>query len=197
MAATEMRFPNASGASVEIKETKEAAQPNGLDNKLVGNTQLLAEVTLPADLPTGWLEYVVATPAGDADGKIMVLSADLVVDEKEPNNGFREAQELRPGQFARGSIQGDNDVDVFAFAAQAGQQMKVIVSSGGPLLMDAELNCYDSRVQLLAGVDDDHSRDPVLTLKTLVDGTVFLCVSSAHDVGGEWHSYLLTVEEAK
>jgi hypothetical protein len=30
-----------------------------------------------------------------------------------------------------------------------------------------------------------------------VDGTVFLCVSSAHDVGGEWHSYLLTVEEAK
>jgi hypothetical protein len=26
---------------------------------------------------------------------------------------------------------------------------------------------------------------------------VYICVSSAHDIGGEWHSYLLAVEEVK
>lgn len=195
--ATEMRFPTAAETSVEIKEAKDAAQPNGLDNKMVGNMELLAEVTLPANLPTGLLEYVVTTPAGDAIGKVMVLSADSVIDEEEPNNGFREAQELPMGRFARGSIQGNKDVDVYAIAAQAGQRLKVTVMSGGPLLMDAELNCYDSQGQFLASADDDQSRDPVLTLETQAEGTVFLCVSSAHDVGGEWHSYLLIVEDVK
>jgi len=195
--ATELRFPTADTIGVEIKETKDAGPPKGLDNQLVGDTQISAEVILPADLPMGLLEYVVVTPAGEVAGNILVLAADSVIDEQEPNDGFREAQELRPGQYARGSIQSDKDVDVFGYPARTGQQLKVTVTSGGPLLMDAMLHCYDSRGQFLAAADDDQSRDPVLTLKPLADGMVFLCVSSAHDVGGEWHSYLLTVEEVK
>lgn len=195
--ATDLRFPTAAQINVEFKETKDAGQPKGLDNKLVGNTQLAAEVTLPADLPTGLLEYVVIMPAGEVAGKIRVLSAESVIDEKEPNNGFREAQELRPGQVARGNIQSDKDVDVYAFPTQAGQRLRISVTSGGPLLMDALLHCYDSRGQFLAAADDDQSRDPVLILTAQADGRMFLCVSSAHDVGGEWHSYYLTVEETK
>ena len=205
--ATQLRFKSvdeASGAepvaapiSVEIKETKDAGQAKGLDNKLVGNTQFVADLTLPADLPAGFYEYVIVTPAGEAKGKISVLAADSVIDEKEPNNGFREAQELLPGKLARGSIQGDKDVDVFAFPANAGKQLKITVTSGGPLLFDAQLDCYDSRGQFLAAADDDQSRDPVVTLKTQADGIVYISVSSAHDVGGEWHNYLLAVEEVK
>jgi len=195
--ATVLRFPAAGEIKVDIKETKAAGQPKGLDNKLVGDAMILAEVTLPTELPTGLLEYVIATPAGEATGKIMVLAADSVVDEKEPNDGFRQAQALRPGQIALGSIQQDKDVDVYALTAQTGQQFKVTVTSGGPLLMDAELYCYDARGQFLAAADDDQSRDPVLTFKPTADGTIFLCVSSAHDLGGEWHSYLLAVEEVK
>lgn len=205
--ATELRFvkageanasePVAAPISVEIKETKDAGQAKGLDNKLVGNSQLVADLTLPADLVAGLWEYVIVTPAGEAKGKISVLAADSVVDEREPNNGFREAQELPAGKHARGSIQGDKDVDVFAFPAQAGQALKITVTSGGPLLIDAQLDCYDARGQFLAASDDDQSRDPVVTLKTQADGMVYICVSSAHDIGGEWHSYLLAVEEVK
>lgn len=205
--ATELRFTNAGEVSesepvaapisVEIKETKDAGQAKGLDNKLVGNTQVVADLTLPADLAAGLWDYVIVTPAGEAKGKIRVLAADSVIDEKEPNNGFREAQELLPGKLARGSIQSDKDIDVFAFPAQAGQQLKITVTSGGPLLMDGQLHCYDSRGQFLAAADDDQSRDPVATFKTQTDGIVYICVGSAHDIGGEWHSYLLAVEEVK
>jgi hypothetical protein len=99
--ATELRFvrpaeaggtdSNAAPIRVEIKETKDAGQAKGLDNKLVGGTQLVAELTLPDDLPAGIYEYVIVTPVGEAKDKIRVLAPDAVVDEKESNNGFDEA----------------------------------------------------------------------------------------------------------
>jgi hypothetical protein len=65
------------------------------------------------------------------------------------------------------------------------------------VIFDADLHCYSARGQFLAAADDVESRDPFMTLKSPVEEIVFLCVSSAHDIGGEWHSYLLTVEEVK
>jgi len=195
--ATELRFPKAPGVKVEIKEKKDAAQPNGLENKVVGESQIVAELTLPADLAAGLLEYIVATPAGEVSGKIPVLTAANTVDEMEPNNGFRETQKLEPGKSVRGSFQGDKDADVYEFSAKAGQKLKVTVTGGSTLLMDAALTCYDTRGQFLAAADDGDTRDPALTLTLSADGPVFICVTDAHDKGGEWHSYLLTVEEAK
>jgi hypothetical protein len=195
--ATEFRFPKATEVQGEITEKKDAGPPKGLENKLVGDTQLLAEITIPANHPAGILEYVISTPAGDAMGKLRVLAADTSFDEAEPNNGFRESQELRSNQFARGAIQGDKDVDVYKIIAKAGQQLKVTVTSGGPTIMDAALHGYDARGQFLAAVDDSESRDPVLMLKSPTDGPIYVCVSSAHDIGGEWNSYLLSVEDVK
>lgn len=195
--ASELRFPKAPGVKATIKEKKDAAQPNGLENKVVGESQILAELTLPADLPAGPLEYTIVTPAGDVSGKVSVLAAANAVDEKEPNSGFSETQKLEPGKSIRGSIQGEKDVDVYEFTAKAGQKMKVTVTGGSMLLMDAALTCYDARGQFLAVSDDAETRDPVLSLTAPADGPVFLCVTDAHDKGGEWHSYLLTMEEVK
>jgi len=195
--STEFRFPKAAEVKGEITEKKDAGPPKGLENKLVGDTQLLAEITLPANHPAGILEYVISTTAGDAVGQLRVLAADTSIDDQEPNNGFREAQELQSNQFARGAIQSDKDVDVYAFLAKAGQHLSVTVTSGGPFIMDAALHCYDARGQFLAAADDGESRDPVLTLKSPAEGLIYLCVSSAHDIGGEWNSYLLSVEVVK
>jgi hypothetical protein len=195
--ATELRFPQFPGIRARITEKKEAGAPKGLENKTVGDSQLTSEFVLPAEHPPGMLEFIIATPSGDAAFKLLVMMADAVIDETEPNDGFREAQKLQPGQSARGRIQADKDVDVYEFPAKAGQRLKVSVISGGPLLMDAALHCYDSHGQFLAAADDGETRDPVMMLRSSTDDTVFLCVSSAHDVGGEWNSYLLTVEEVK
>lgn len=195
--ASALRFPMANEVIAEIKEKKDAGQPKGLENKTVGDTQLLVELAFPSELPPGLLEYVISTPSGDVSGKLMVLTPSGVVDEAEPNNGFQEAQRLDMGLAARGNIQGDKDVDVYALQGKSDQRLKVSVVTGGPLLIDAALHCYDEHGQFLASSDDGASRDPELVLSVPKDKSVFLCVSSAHDVGGEWHSYLLTVEEAK
>lgn len=195
--ATLLQFPDVPEITAEIKESGDAGQAKGLENKLAGDTQLVAEVDIPAELQSKWLDYVVETPMGPAKGKINLLSGGGVIDEREPNDGFREAQELQFGQAVRGSIQSDRDVDVFALSARAGQRLKIAVASGGPLLMDAALHCYDHRGQFLAAADDQETRDPALTLDVKFDGTVFLCVTSSHDIGGPWHSYLLTVEESQ
>jgi Bacterial pre-peptidase C-terminal domain len=194
--ASELRFPKVPGVKAEIKEKKDAAPPNGLENKVVGDSQLTAELTLPADLPAGPLEYIIATPAGDVSGKIPVLSAPAVVEEKEPNNGFREPQKIEAGKSVRGSVQGDKDVDVYELPAKAGQKLRITVTGGSELLMDAALSCYDARGHVLASADDSETRDPALTLTPVADGSVFLCITDAHDKGGEWHSYLLAVEAA-
>ncbi len=195
--ATQLLFPSAEQIVVELKESNDAGQAKGLENKLVGDKQLVAEITLPADVPAGLMEYVLVTPAGEAKNKIMVLAPESSIDEHEPNDGFRDAQELRVGQSVRGSIQSDKDVDVFAFPSLAGKQLRITVTSGGPLLMDAAVQCYDGRGQFLAAADDGPSRDPVMTLATKTEGPIYLCVSSSHDLGGPWHSYLLTIEEVK
>ena len=195
--ATEIRFPKAAGVKAAIKEKKDAAQPAGLENKVVGDSQILAELILPADLSPGPLEYVIATPSGDVSGKIPVVSAANVVEDKEPNNGFRESQKLEHGKSVRGSFQQDKDVDVYEFTGKAGEKLNVAVTGGSTLLMDASLTCYDSRGQFLAGADDAETRNPVLTLSPAGDGVVFICVTDAHDKGGEWHSYILTVADAK
>jgi hypothetical protein len=195
--ASEVRFPKAPGIKVEIKEKKDVTAPAGLEIKQVGESQLLVELTLPADLPEGPLEYVIITPAGEASGRMITVAPTMVVDEKEPNNGFRNAQKLELGKAVRGSLQPDKDVDVFEYPAHAGQKLKISVTGGSALLMDASLACYDSHAHVLAMADDTDGRNPSLTLTAAVDGPVFLCVSDAHDKGGEWHSYLLTVEETK
>jgi hypothetical protein len=195
--ATEIRFPKAPGVKAVVKEKKDAGQVNVLDNKATGDTQIVAEFTLPADLPAGPLEFTIATPAGDAAAKIPVVAASAAVEEKEPNNGFRETQKLALGQSIVGSINGERDVDVYEITAKAGQKIRATVTGGSALTMDAALACYDARGQFLASCDDAETRDPVLSLTAPADGPLLLCISDAHDKGGEWHSYLLTVEEAK
>lgn len=194
---TQLRFPSAEQIVVELKETSDAGQAKGLENKVVGDKQMVAEITLPADVPTGLIEYVVVTPAGEAKSKIIVLASELTLDESEPNDGFRDAQKLPIGQAVRGSIQGDKDVDVFAYPSVAGQQYRITVTSSGPLLMDVAVQCYDARAQFLAAADDGPTRDPVMLLTTKAEGPIYVCVSSSHDLGGPWHSYLMTIEEVK
>ena len=193
--ATEVRFPGALKA--EIKEKKAADIPNGLDAKDVGDTQLEVKLTVPADLPAGPLALSAVTPEGTtAPRELRVLDAANCVDEKEPNGSLREAQTIEPGKTVRGTIKEDKDVDVFQFTGKAGQRIAAeIFAARGASLLDSVLTLLDSRGHQLACADDSLSRDSQLTLTLPADGRYFLIVQDAHDRGGAWHGYELTVKE--
>ena len=197
--ATRVHFPTAPGVQVTIKEKKAAEVVAGFEAKDVGDTQLEAEVVFPPELPPGPLAFGVITPDGAAVGAtVLVREAAQVETEKEPDNGFREAQPIELGRVILGMIKEDKDVDVFRFAGRARQKITVEISAQqrGSLL-DSALTLFDAGGQLMATNDDSAtSRDARIELELPVDGTYFLSVADAHDQGGKWHHYELQVKEA-
>jgi hypothetical protein len=195
--ASEVRFPGNAAIKAEIKEMKAADVPNGLDAKDVGDTQIEVALTIPAELPLGKIALVVSTPDGSADASLLVREAATLADEKEPNNGFAEAQPIELGRTIRGSVKEDKDVDVFQFTGHAKQSVLAEVSASycGSLL-DAVLTLFDARGHILATCDDTpDSHDPQLRAELPADGIYFLALNDAHDRGGAWHNYELTVKE--
>jgi hypothetical protein len=183
---------------VQLKEKKTAEVPNGLDAKDVGDSVVVAEISAPADLSPGLLRVSIVCPEGTASGELRVVAASGQIDEKEPNNGFREAQRIECGRTVRGGIKEDKDVDTFQFEGRAGQRIvaDVLARRAGSLL-DGVLTVYDARGRFLASNDDGAGRDPQLAFALPADGKYFLTVTDAQDRGGEWHGYELTIEEAK
>ena len=179
---------------VTVKEKKDAAPPNGLEAKDVGDQELAVEVNIPADFSGTKIALEVVTPTGTTSPQeIAVVAKDFAVREKEPTNGFREAQSWDAVKPMAGKIDGDKDVDVFRIPGTAGKSMafRITAASGGSLL-DPVLAIFDADGRML-GSDDDNAggRDAKLTLTPKTDGPLFLVVTDAHDRGGAWHEYSL------
>jgi hypothetical protein len=118
------------------------------------------------------------------------------VAEKEPNNGFKEAQPISLGAVVEGAIAGSMDVDVYRFEGKAGQQVVVEVQAArlGSAL-DSFLTLYNDRAQVLDSCDDiPGSTDSRIEVKLPTDGVYYAAVSDAHDTGGPLHVYRLTVK---
>lgn len=197
--ASEIRVEGGSvPVKVQLKEKKTTEVPNGLDAKDVGDSLVVAEVIAPPNLSPGLLRVSIVCPEGTATGEMRVVAVAGQVDEKEPNNGFREAQQIECGQSVRGGIKEDKDVDTFQFEGRAGQKIvaDVLARRAGSLL-DGVLTLYDGRGRIVASNDDATGRDPRLALTLPADGKYFLTVTDAQDRGGEWHRYEVTLREAK
>ena len=182
---------------VTVKEKKDAAPPNGLEAKDVGDQELAVEVKIPADFGGTKIALEVVTPTGTTSPQdVPVIAKDSVVREKEPNNGFREAQLWDATKPMVGKIDGDKDVDVFRISGSAGKSatFRITAASAGSLL-DPILAVFDSDGRMLGSADDsDGSRDAKIRVTPKTDGPLFLVVSDAHDRGGVWHEYLLERE---
>ena len=192
--ATELKFTG-SPLAAEIKSKAAVAVPNGADAKDVGDTQLEAQVILPAETKPGAMKFTVTTPEGTTEEReLRILDAATLVQEKEPNGGFREAQEIAPGKLVLGALQEDKDVDVFRIAGRAGQQLTAeITAARAASLLDSTLSLFDAGGRQLATGDDTDTRDSRLAATLPADGTYFLTVQDAHDRGGPWHGYQLSV----
>ena len=97
--------------------------------------------------------------------------------EAEPNNTTANANGVTPPAYFRGAIAGTDDVDVFSFAATAGQAV-VIQFSDAPASSPA-LRLYGGGASLLASnLAGEGLRSIVPT-----DGTYYLTLGSDNDAG--------------
>jgi hypothetical protein len=195
--ATALRFQD-DRVSAKLLSKGKANVPDKNPDK-VGDTQIVAEVTVPAGLPSEPLSFVVVTPAGDSKPHQLLVESMLpVIAEKEPNDGFRQAQPIQLPQVIDGLIDRPRDVDVFRFEGQAGQRLvfEVLAARHGSAL-DSLLTLYDAKGQQIAANDDaGDSVDSRLLVTLPKAGTYYLSLMDAHDQGGPAHVYRLVAKMA-
>ena len=193
--ASEVRLREAKGTARVVAKGK-AAVPNQQPPAAVGDTQVEVEVTLPPDTPAGTVSLVVVTPAGETPPHALLVERSLALAaEKEPNNGFRQAQPITLPQAVDGAVGQPQDVDVFRLEGKAGQQWVLEVFAarhGSPL--DPLLTLYDADGQTVASADDsDGSTDARLEVTLPKTGVYYLSLIDAHDQGGPAHVYRLSL----
>jgi len=182
---------------LEIKEKKDAAAPAGMEASLVGDSEIVVELVLPAEAPAGPLPLVVAVGEDTAAPvTLIVCPAAALTATGDPGSGFQNARMIEAGQHVPGAIRAPRSVDVYSVAAIAGKRQQVTIRARGiASLLDPLLTVYD-RNGLQLAVQDDASMDNLdaaLEVTPSADGPIFLVVQDAMDFGSDWHSYLLEV----
>jgi hypothetical protein len=179
---------------IEIKKKEKAGPPNGLNANEVGDSFVDVEFNAPEAADLKELQLVITTPDGVSQPyNLLVLPADKLVNETEPNEAFKKPGSIVLGQTIVGSIHQQRDVDVFKFAGAAGQTIvaETMAARRGSA-MDPILMLYDAAGQLLAQTDDQaENRDAVLKHKLPAAGQYYLVLIDAHDRGSNAHPYLL------
>jgi hypothetical protein len=190
--ATEIHLHDPKSTAELLAKTK-VAVPNGQDAAQVGDSQIEIEVTLPEDYPMDTLSLSVVTPAGESPPYRLMVDPNPAIAEKEPNNGFKNAQVIALPQSIDGAIGQPQDVDVYRFEGKEGQEVVIEVVAaryGSPL--DSFLTLYAADGQVLAS-NDDHggSTDSCIEVKLPKNGTYYVSVIDANDQGGPAHVYRL------
>jgi hypothetical protein len=196
--ASALRFTDPK-VTAKILSKGKAPVPDKNPDK-VGDTQLVAEVALPADLPGEPLSFVVVTAAGETKPHPILVETSLpVLAEKEPNDGFRQAQPIPVPVAVDGVIERPRDVDVFRFEGKAGQKLllEVLAARHGSGL-DSILTVYDADGREVGCNDDSEgSVDSRLEVTLPREGIYYASLIDAHDQGGPEHVYRLIVRVRK
>jgi hypothetical protein len=183
----------AAGKKVKIIRKGKAGVPLGMSADKLGDTEVEIEVTSQKE---DRLQLVAKIDALNSKPFELLVKNGIIL-EKEPNQGFAQAQELMIPSMVHGKIQANQDVDVFKIKAVPGSLIQVKIHAekfGSPL--DAMLTVYDASGIKLFFVDDSkESRDASLSFKMPGAGMVNLCIQDAHDRGGDLFHYLLEVKK--
>jgi hypothetical protein len=179
---------------IKLLKKGKAPVPQQTEASRVGDSQVEAELTLPADISGDSVEVTVVTPEGTATHRIRIdRTAPLA--EKEPNDGFKQAQPVKVGQTIEGVVSRAQDVDVFRVEAKAGDAIVVEVFAArlGSAL-DSFLTVYDSEGQVVATSDDiEGGTDSRVEWKARKAGAYLVSLTDAHDQGGPLHPYRMAI----
>ena len=124
----------------------------------------------------------------------MLAKPEDLIEEKEPNDGFKTAQNISVGKTIVGTINDPRNVDVFELKAEAGQKLTATVrASQAGSLLDPVLTMYDAAGQIVAASDDADGRDPRIETVIAKSGSYYFSIQDANDSGGPQLVYLFKV----
>ena len=181
-----------------VTKHEDAKPPDGYNADTVGDQSLEVEVFIPSGATSHTnLTWLIKTKDGEARSiSIPVFATERWVAENEPNNGFREAQIVRPGQVVVGNLGDTADADVFKIEAKAGQTLKAdLWAARLGSSLDAILTWYDAQGHILSVCDDAEGHDPVLRQKAAADGPLFVVATMANERAAKTHAYLLKISQ--
>ena len=197
--ATEVRAGDPRAKVKLVGKPKKSAGPKGYPAERVGDSEAEVELELPKDFPAGPLGLTVVGPKGTSEAFALTVDGSPRTAEKEPNGSFAQAQELTLPATVDGAVGSDFDVDVYRFAAKAGEKVRVEAKAsrlGSPL--DALVVVYDEGKRTIDSADDtDGNPDPVFTFTVPRAGVYFVSVIDSHDAGGPLVAYRLSIAPAK
>lgn len=180
-------LPSPPGGEKKTDKAKETDKEKDKSKPAVEQS-MDAEFRLPDTIPLGTnLTLVAKGPKGESNPlRFYVAAKGTLMDEKEPNGGFKDAQAVEAGGSIYGSLSQTTDVDVYKIRVKAGQTLRVNVFAAqlGSNL-DASVNVYDATGALLASNDDAVGKDPALAMKCSADSECFIALSSVADVAGK------------
>jgi hypothetical protein len=190
--ATEVRFKS-DEVTAKILSKGKANVPDKNPDK-VGDTQIVLEVTLPADLHSDVVEFVIVTPKDESKPHQLIVEGKVpVVAEKEPNDGFKQAMPIKIPQVVTGMIDRATDVDVFRFDGKKGQKVEFeVVAARYGSALEAQLTLYDAAGEQVASNNGGAAGiDALLQVTLSGDGVYYLSLIDIHDSGGPTHVYRL------
>jgi hypothetical protein len=172
--------------------------PKDANPAQLGDSEIEIEITIPEEVPSGVVPFTLVGPGGESKPHSLIVNDETPrVAEKEPNNGFGEAQPIAVPQIVEGLIKQPQDVDVFRVEGKAGDRIVFEVQArrfGSPV--EAMLTLYDADGQILATAEGaGPRRDPVLKALLPRDGRYFLALIDANDQGGPIWVYRLLVSK--
>jgi hypothetical protein len=163
---------------------------------VVDDKSVKVRLKIAADAALGEHTLRLRTATGVSDLKTFSVGPYPVVDEKEPNNNFKEPQKIGLNVTVAGVITNE-DVDYFSVELKKGQRLSLELEGIrlGTSLFDAYIAVLDTKRFELASADDTAllMQDPFLSMLAPEDGTYIIMVRETSYGGGENGAYRLHV----
>ena len=209
--------PDFPTVSISVVSHAAAAIPGKQKAEQIGDEQLELDVEVPAEVVAEQLQFVVKTAGGESVGRRVPLGAGFsLVQEQEPNDGFRQAQQVEIPQVIIGSVHADANVDVYAFEVAQGGVVRIEVEAAAiGSNLDAFLTLLSASGEIIASSDDvsvstvqakgpaaagsvaattDFPQRDACVQVQLAAGRYLVTLQDAHDRGGPAHPYRLTLQ---
>ncbi|MCX7665529.1 MAG: hypothetical protein N2112_08290 [Gemmataceae bacterium] len=176
---------------------KKVGLPNNqMKVEVVGDCEAEIEITLPKDFVGGTVAFSLSNADGEGTRAVCLVKDEApIVAEKEPNDGFKQAQKLEVGQVVEGAISRGQDVDVYQISL-SGKKTYLFnlqaLRAGSPL--DPILTLHDTQGRTIeTGEPSSLDRDPWIRFTPKQDTLVYLSVQDAHDQGAPFFLYRLAI----